>query len=192
MKGYTASSDGKVYLYGKRVGTVQVPLRLIMSVLGDGANGIAFGAWHEALARDEVIKVYPPRVDLGEGPDEFGELRDKAMAEASKAAALSHPAIATVYEFNVLMENGVPADSTGWPYVVQQHRRGEPLGVVLSRMTGDAHGRRYIVRQIFDALAYAERRGCLHGDLHMNNVLVRLGSAQLSRKSPSSTSVRAR
>jgi serine/threonine protein kinase len=150
---------------------IEIPGLRIDGVVGSGANGIVFSAW-DALDRELAVKVYPPRVDKDRDID---DVRDQAMNEAQKIASLKHPAIATVYRYGWLGdEDGYSSwlRGDGWPYCAMEMRGGKPLKDVLPKIEEDMEARRLVLRRIFDALAHAEERGSLHGDLHGQNVLV--------------------
>jgi len=184
LKGYEPAykefrDSAVIFPEGGGVGTtVEIPDLRIDGIVGSGANGIVFSGV-DSLDRDLVIKVYPPRLDK---PDrDIDEVHQQALSEAQKIASLKHPAIATVYKYGRLGQNesyGWLSDG-GWPYCVMEMRPGKPLKEVLPQIRDNIEARRQILRQIFDALTYAEGRGSLHGDLHERNVLVytpRLGS----------------
>src|SRR5205085_3210004 len=78
---------------------LRLPGFLIERQLGAGSLGIVYAAHDEKLNRRVAIKV------LRSGANE--RLRARVLDEARKAAALSHPAIVTI--FSVLDEADPPA-----------------------------------------------------------------------------------
>jgi serine/threonine protein kinase len=150
---------------------IEIPDVRIDGVVGSGANGIVFSGL-DVLDRQLAVKVYPPRLDKDRDID---EIYGQALLEARKVASLKHPAIATIYRYSTLggdwgFYDRVTEDN--WPYSVMEYRSGDPLKEVLPKLKDNVNARRSILRRIFDALAYAEARGSLHGDLHDGNVLV--------------------
>lgn len=95
-------------------------------------------------------------------PDETS--RRRLAAEARAAAALSHPAIAAVYDVS-----GPDED----PAIVMELVDGEPLSVVLERsgpMRPDAAAR--LAAEVADALFHAHQRGIVHRDVKPGNIMV--------------------
>lgn len=171
MKGYTADRSGAVFLDGDKVASVELDGYSIQEVIGSGANGIAFLVWNERLERDEVVKIYPPRVDRPDFDDT--ERHGQAREEAAKVAGMNHPGIAQVYYLDIFWEQGIPFNSRGWPYCVMQYRAGKPLREMLPALKDDDSVRRKILRSVLEVLTHAERHHrSLHGDLHGDNVLV--------------------
>ena len=91
---------------------IQVPSVIIQEVLGSGANGIAFRGI-DALDRDVVVRVYPPRVDRRENSSAS---RQQALGEAQKLASLKHDRLPAIYSFGLVAGN--------WPYVVMDRVDG--------------------------------------------------------------------
>src|SRR5262249_5286014 len=64
----------------------------ILSKLGEGGMGVVYRARDEGLQRTVALKVLPPDVAGDEAR------RDRFLREARAAAAISHPAIATIHQ----------------------------------------------------------------------------------------------
>jgi serine/threonine protein kinase len=64
----------------------------VLAKLGQGGMGVVYKAQDETLRRPVALKVLPP--ELVADP----ERRERFLREARTAAAVSHPAIATIHE----------------------------------------------------------------------------------------------
>jgi hypothetical protein len=176
VKGYDAAyepgrSFGTITPTGGEPVHVEIPGLEITGLVGSGANGIVFSAM-DNLDRELAVKIYPPRLDR---PDEVYESYEQAREEALKVAILKHQGLGTLYRFGRLDEvDGVaPMWSEGWPFIVMELRAGKPLRQVLGGLQQHLDIRLSVLRQVFDALGFAEDRyRVLHGDLHQDNVLV--------------------
>ncbi|PZA19344.1 serine/threonine protein kinase, partial [Modestobacter versicolor] len=117
------------------------------------------------LGRPVAIKVL--RSEYSEDPTFLARFR----AEATHAAALSHPNIAAVYDYGE-----VPADDGGehLAYLVMELVEGEPLSTLL-REEGplSPEDTLAVLRQTAEALAEAHHVGLVHRDVKPSNILVR-------------------
>lgn len=137
---------------------VQIPGHHIGQVLGTGANGIAFRGT-DPLDRDATIKIWPPRLTRQRN---LARVQEQALAETKKVAGLRHEAIGIVYQFGRL--------PNGWPFTVAEHAPGASLKDLAGAQLEESL-RRVVVTGVLTALRHAERRGVLHGDLHLGNVI---------------------
>ncbi len=129
---------------------------VILERLGAGGLGDVYRARDTREGRTVALKVLP---------DDFA--RREALVEAAHvAAALSHPAIA------MLFEAGEETAETGRLYLAYEFVAGETLRQALAG--GPMHPRRAvpIAIQVADALADAHAATILHRDIKPDNIMV--------------------
>jgi hypothetical protein len=136
----------------------------IERVIGAGGKGVVFGAKHATLLRDAAIKVLQPSLDPGgTGQSEFAR---RFLREARLLAALEHPAIVGIYDFDV--------SPMGFPYLVMPWLRGESLRQLMQRHPFGI-ARSWIAAILDDVaagLGHAHRHGVVHRDLKPENVFL--------------------
>jgi tetratricopeptide (TPR) repeat protein/tRNA A-37 threonylcarbamoyl transferase component Bud32 len=130
--------------------------------LGGGGMSRVFLAEEIALGRQVVIKVLPPEMAAGVNQDRF-------RREIQLAARLQHPHIVP------LLSAGSAGDVL---YYVMPFVEGESLRVKLARegelpVTETVR----ILRDVLDALAYANDKGVVHRDIKPDNVMLSSGHA---------------
>jgi Tol biopolymer transport system component len=126
--------------------------------------GEVYRANDPALSREVALKII-----RSERPDE--EDRRRFEREARAASALSHPHIATVFDFGT--QDGVT-------YLVSELINGRPLQDILGRGALDIPKALVIAQQIASALAAAHHAGIVHRDLKPANIIVAAdGSAKI-------------
>jgi serine/threonine protein kinase len=140
-------------LVGRRVGHY-----LIRSEIGRGGMGVVFLAEDMTLGREVALKAVP--AELGRDP----RTRERLRREARSAAALSHPAIATVYALE---------EADGELFIASEYVRGHTLRQEISAGALPADEVIATARQVAAALAAAHARGIVHRDLKPENVLRR-------------------
>src|SRR5262245_28981745 len=119
--------------------------------IASGGMGDVWRARDDVLDRDVAVKVL--RRELSSQPGFLERFR----REARQTAMLSHPAIATVYDYG---------EDDGAAYIVMELVGGEPLSALLARS-----GRLpppfaiSLLVQAADALAVAHRAGLVHRDV---------------------------
>lgn len=140
-------------LIGKRLGAYEV-----RGLLGSGGMATVYRGYDTALTREVAIKV------VGSGhllPD----IVERFKREARLAAALRHPNIVQVYNFD---EDG------GVLYMVQELLPGPTLAEQLRRLgkrrMGAATVKR-VIAQLAAALDYAHAQGVIHRDVKPGNAL---------------------
>jgi serine/threonine protein kinase/Tfp pilus assembly protein PilF len=129
----------------------------IQAPLGAGGMGEVYRAHDERVGRDVAIKVLPARLERDEAA------RARFVREAKAVAALSHPNILALYEFE--HEGDVS-------FVVTELLEGETLREMLGG--GSVSWRRVaqIGASIADGLAAAHAKGIIHRDLKPENIFI--------------------
>jgi serine/threonine protein kinase len=125
----------------------------IESKLGEGSLGVVYAAHDEKLNRRVAVKIL-----RRQGND---QVRRRVLEEARKAAALSDPAIITI--FSVL-------DETDPPAIVMELVEGFPLDRVAAQLNFEQKAR--LLREVARGLAVAHERGLVHRDLKPDNIIV--------------------
>jgi len=129
----------------------------ILAPLGAGGMGEVYRARDTRLGREVAIKVLPPEMTSDE------ERRQRFAREARAASALSHPNVATIYEYG---------DADGRAFIAMELVEGQPLS---ARIAGQPLGTREVVDlalQVADALEEAHGRGITHRDVKPANLMV--------------------
>lgn len=125
-------------------------------ILGRGAQGHVYCGYDRVLDRKVVLKVFNP---LRSG--EVDEVR--ALREAKSLARLQHPNIGTLYGFTRNDDACI---------LVMEYVEGTPLSDKLKERRLEFAEIEAIMRQLVDALHYAEQRGLCHGDIKPANILI--------------------
>jgi serine/threonine-protein kinase len=140
------------------VGRVIADRYLMLARLGEGSMERVYLAEHVKMNRQCAVKVMNPSlVNDHESVTRFAR-------EASSAARILHPNVATVFDFG---------ESERIVYLVMEYVDGEPLSHILAH-EGHLEARRAvdIARQIADGLAAAHELGIVHRDLKPDNVII--------------------
>jgi eukaryotic-like serine/threonine-protein kinase len=131
---------------------------------------VVWRAFDEVLQRPVAVKVLAG--DLAGDP----MLAEAIRREAQAAARLSHPHIASVYDYN---ESTVDSDEPT-PFVVMELVSGEPLSTLLAggaRLPWrEAAG---ICAQVASALSEAHAHGVVHRDVKPGNVMIGRSGAKV-------------
>ncbi len=142
----------------------------VLEALGRGGMARVYRAYHPQLDRYVAVKVL--RSDLVDDASFLARFQREARA----VAALRHPNIVQVFDFDV--EEGVY-------YMVMELLEGDTLKARLNdyRVRGEAMPSGETVRillDVLDALAYAHGEGMIHRDIKPANILLtRRGQAVL-------------
>src|SRR5580658_1498051 len=129
----------------------------IVEQIGAGGMGVVYRAHDEQLDRDVALKVLP----AGTLADDAA--RRQFRKEALALAKLSHPNIATVFEFS---------SQEGMDFLAMELIPGRPLS---ERLLGGAMPQPEIIRlttQLAEGLAAAHDQGVIHRDLKPANLFV--------------------
>jgi serine/threonine protein kinase len=158
-------------LEGRTIGKYRV-----LGPLGRGGMARVYRAYHPQLDRYVAIKVL--RSDLVEdGEFDASSWRARFRREARAVAALRHPNVVQVFDFDV--EHGLS-------YIVMEYLEGDSLKTRLNdyRVRGERMPLGEVVRillDVLDGLAYAHSEGMIHRDLKPGNILLtRQGQAVIA------------
>ena len=130
----------------------------IEAEVGHGGMGVVYRALDPTLGRRVAIKLIAPH--LAEDEQALARFR----REATAAAGLHHPGIATVYEFG---------EQEGAPFIIFEWVEGRTLKAVLAE-DGPLPLERVlaIFDQLSAALGHAHGRGVVHRDIKPANVII--------------------
>ena len=129
----------------------------ILEKLGAGGMGVVYVAEDTRLRRRVAIKFSSAT------PDERG-FYGRFLREARAISVLSHPHIATVYDYGETAE--------GQPFIVMELINGRNLGEMLRDNALTLQRAVEIVEETAEALAEAHRHGIIHRDIKPTNVMV--------------------
>jgi eukaryotic-like serine/threonine-protein kinase len=133
--------------------------------LGQGGMGIVYRALDTKLQRPVAIKLLRPDVVAD------ADRRSRFLQEARSAAALTHPAIAQVYDID---------EADGVLFIAMEFIDGRTVGQLIAAAELDLMGAVEIALQIAEGLARAHAIGLIHRDIKSDNIMVtRDGHAKL-------------
>ena len=137
----------------------------VEEALGNGGMGVVYRARDTRLERPVAIKLLKP--ELVADPDR----KSRFLREARAAAAVSHPAIAQVYDID---EDG------GTTFIAMEFVDGRTVGHLIAQGELDLLGSVEIALQIAEGLAKAHEANIIHRDIKSDNIMVtREGHAKL-------------
>jgi serine/threonine protein kinase len=129
----------------------------IILELGRGGMGVVYKAEDTKLKRTVALKFLPP--DLTHVP----EVRDRFTREAQAAAALDHPNICTVYEFD-------QADETS--FISMAYIEGQSLKKKIESGPLKLEEALHMAMQVAEGLQEAHKKGVVHRDIKSANIMV--------------------
>ncbi|MDQ1674153.1 MAG: eukaryotic-like serine/threonine-protein kinase [Frankiaceae bacterium] len=136
----------------------------LASQLATGGMGVVWRADDETLGRRVAVKVL--KSEYAEDPTFVERFR----AEARNTAMLTHPGIATVYDYGEVPVEGSAGSSA---YLVMELVPGPPLSAVLAEHGPMSPARvMNVVGQAALALQAAHEAGVVHRDIKPGNLLV--------------------
>lgn len=134
-------------------------------LLGKGGMGIVYRAQDLKLKRPVALKML--KTDLTADPDRL----KRFLQEARAAAAITHPAIAQVYDIDTVDET---------TFIVMEFIEGQTVGKLIANKEMDMIGSVEIALQVAEGLAKAHKSKIIHRDIKSENIMVtRDGHAKL-------------
>jgi tetratricopeptide (TPR) repeat protein/predicted Ser/Thr protein kinase len=130
----------------------------ILDLLGEGGMGAVYVAEDTRLGRRVAVKI--PR----DAPAADNSFHARFLREARSISQLSHPNIATVYDYG--------ETEGGKPFIVMELVEGRELGEVLREGGLTLQRTVEIVCEVAEALSEAHARGVVHRDVKPSNVIV--------------------
>jgi len=137
----------------------------IEAVLGKGGMGIVYRALDTKLRRPVALKLLKPELVSN------ADRRARILREARSAAAVSHPAIAQVYDID---------EDDGKTFIALEFVDGKTVSRLIADGELDLLGAVEITIQVAEGLAKAHDANIIHRDIKSDNIMVtREGHAKL-------------
>ncbi|MGH7778023.1 MAG: protein kinase domain-containing protein [Candidatus Dormibacterales bacterium] len=128
------------------------------SEIGRGAMGVVYRAQHPGLEVPVAIKV------LAEAYSRDSSFRTRFKREAATIAALNHPGLVRVYDFD---------EDRGFLFIVMEYVEGRSLRSWLQERGGFPREQGLdLIQQLLSAVGVAHSHGVIHRDLKPENVLI--------------------
>jgi len=129
----------------------------IIEELGRGGMGVVYKAEDTKLKRAVALKLLPPELT------HIPEVNDRFMREAQAAAALDHPNICTVYEFD---------ETEGTSFISMAYIEGQSLKKRIESGALDVDEALEVACQVAEGLQEAHKKGVVHRDIKSANIMV--------------------
>ncbi|HMF17799.1 MAG TPA: serine/threonine-protein kinase, partial [Gemmataceae bacterium] len=133
----------------------QVPGYEIQNLLGRGAMGIVYRAWHRELQRPVALKLIRPGAEA--------DYLERFLSEGRAAARLQHPHIVQVFAVG---------QHRGKPFLALEFVAGHTLAQHLKNAILPGRTAAELVHTLAQAMHYAHQRGIIHRDLKPGNILL--------------------
>jgi tRNA A-37 threonylcarbamoyl transferase component Bud32 len=130
---------------------------VLEEVLGNGGMGIVYRARDTRLDRPVAIKLLKP--ELVADPDR----KSRFLREARAAAAVSHPAIAQVYDID---------EDAGTTFIAMEYVDGRTVSRLVAEGELDLVGSVEVALQVAEGLAKAHAANIIHRDIKSDNIMV--------------------
>jgi len=129
----------------------------ILEELGRGGMGVVYKAEDTKLKRTVALKFLPPELT------HISEVKERFMREAQAAAALDHPNICTVYEFDEAEEK---------TFISMAYIEGQSLKKKIESGPLELDEAIRIALQVAEGLQIAHKKGVVHRDIKSANIMV--------------------
>jgi len=131
----------------------------IVERLGQGGMGVVYLAEDTVLGRKVAIKTLTdPRGLVNQ------HFRSRFLREARAVSALSHPHVATIYDYG--------ETNQGQPYIVMEFVKGETLADLMLAERLTISRTLKIIQQVAEGLSEAHKHGIVHRDIKPSNVAI--------------------
>jgi len=146
----------------------------IEKLIGRGGMADVYVGRHTTLNRPMAVKILHPHMTVN------ADLRRRFRDEAQAVAALRHPNIVQVIDFDVIEDR---------PYIVMELLEGMPLNEYLRALHGMGHTLPldtvgHLLTYLTSALDYAHDRQIVHRDVKPANIILRAGETPIRPKMP--------
>lgn len=154
---------------GKTIGNVRVDREL-----AKGGMAEVYLGKHLRLDRPVTVKVMHSYIEADP------ELQSRFEREAKVVAALRHPNIVQIFDFDI---------TEGHPYIVMEYLRGPSLAAYLrelNRRNENLHPEQVarLLSILAAALDYAHEQGVIHRDVKPGNIILHTKTGQFSSDQP--------
>ncbi len=129
----------------------------VEELLGEGGMGVVYKARDTRLGRAVALKVLPPEFTRDE------ERKGRFLREARAAAAVTHPAIAQVYDVDEGPEG---------LFIAMELVEGKTVKALIQGRELDLLGALEIAQQVGSGLQKAHEAGVVHRDIKPENIVV--------------------
>jgi serine/threonine-protein kinase len=129
----------------------------ILEELGRGGMGVVYKAEDTKLKRTVALKFLPPELT------HISEVKERFMREAQAAAALDHPNICTIYEFDEAEEK---------TFISMAYIEGHSLKKKIESGPLELDEAIRIALQVAEGLQKAHKKGVVHRDIKSANIMV--------------------
>jgi len=129
----------------------------IIQELGRGGMGVVYKAQDNKLKRAVALKFLPAELT------HISEVKERFIREAQAAAALDHPHICTVYEFDETEEK---------TFISMAYIEGQSLMKKIESGPLELYEALKIATQVAEGLQEAHKKGVVHRDIKSANIMV--------------------